>query len=189
MESSRDPALSTPEAASSMRPRAAFLQSRALRGGNDAKWRLTCPGAATAVTASSAAKAAWLVMVRARTKHRGERKRPKKKSNEMRGLATTGARKEGDGDAAMAMVWGVWRKERKVVLMVVGGGGKDLFIGCVAGPPLGISHVKVSIVDAPWKCLGALDNERNNCHAYTIPSIGTHHVNRVVIRLLYTSGS
>jgi hypothetical protein len=85
-----------------MQPRAAFLQSRALRGGNDEKWRLACAGGGTAVTASSEVKAAWFVM--AIPKHRGETEERPEESNKMRG-----------GRCAMAMVWGVWRKERKVV--------------------------------------------------------------------------
>jgi hypothetical protein len=37
-----------------------------------------------------------------------------RREEKMRGFQR-GAKEEGEGDAPMAMVWGVWRKERKVV--------------------------------------------------------------------------
>ena len=102
--------MSTPAVARSMRPRAAFLQSRALRGGNDAKWRPGCAGAATAVTASSAAKAAWFVMPRARTATGRETEEAVGESNKVRGLQREQRTKRRED--VMALVRGEWRRER-----------------------------------------------------------------------------
>ena len=124
IESSRDPAISTPEVARSMRPRAAFLQSRALRGGNDAKWRPGCAGAATAVTASSAAKAAWFVMTRERTSTEERPKKRWEKATRCVGFNGSNGRREGEADADG--FWGV--KEGKGGGLMVGGGGLRVYI-------------------------------------------------------------